>query len=175
MWKRGYVHLYTGNGKGKPTAAFGLALRLAGSGGCTAIIQFMKGRFYSELSACERLEGAISVEQFGSKELCIPEKDDLQIHRGFAEQGLARAREVMANPHYSMVVLDEIVTALFFTIIRIEEILGLLEARDRSQELVLTGRYAPRQLIDCCDLVTEMKEIRHYYLQGVEARRGIEC
>jgi cob(I)alamin adenosyltransferase len=170
----GRVHLYTGNGKGKTTAALGLAMRMVGSGGKAMMIQFMKGRHYSELATCARFKGGLIIEQFGSPDLCVPENNDLPIHRSYAEQGLARAGEVISDPRYTLIVLDEIVTALFFTIVDIEEVFSLIDNRYPPQELVLTGRYAPSALVDRCDLVTEMREIRHYYSHGVEARVGIE-
>jgi cob(I)alamin adenosyltransferase len=174
MTHTGYIHLYTGNGKGKTTAALGLALRMAGSGGRTRMIQFMKGRHYSELDAVKRLQGLIEIEQYGLPDLCVPEAENLPVHREAARRGLIRAAETVADPSLTLVVLDEIVTAVFFTLITIDDVTALIDARQPAQELVLTGRYAPPPLIEQCDLVTEMKEIRHYYQAGVEARKGIE-
>ena len=170
----GYIHLYTGNGKGKTTAALGLALRVAGSGGRTRMIQFMKGRHYSELDAVKRLQGLIEIEQYGSPDLCLPRAGNLGVHREAARRGMARAGETVADASLSLVVLDEIVTAVYFTLIDLDDVRALLAARQPALELVLTGRYAPPPLIELCDLVTEMKEIRHYYQAGVEARKGIE-
>ncbi len=175
MISDGYVHLYTGNGKGKTTAALGLALRMAGSGGSTRIVQFMKGQHYSELEAVKKLGGLIEIEQYGSPDFCVPEANDLPIHREFAQRGLARARETVADTSLSLVVLDEIVTAVYFTLVTLDDVMDLMAARHPGLELVLTGRYAPSLLIEKCDLVTEMKELRHYYKAGVEARKGIEC
>lgn len=171
----GYVHLYTGNGKGKTTAALGLALRMAGSGGRCRIVQFMKGQHYSEIEAVKRLDGLIEIEQHGSPDFCVPEADDLPHHREFAGRGLARAEASVTDTSLSLVVLDEIVTAVYFTLITEADISALMRGRHPGLELVLTGRYAPPALIEKCDLVTEMKEIRHYYQAGVNARQGIEC
>jgi cob(I)alamin adenosyltransferase len=170
----GHVQLYTGNGKGKTTAALGLALRMAGAGGRSLIIQFMKGRPYSELEAVKRLGGLIRIEQYGSPDLCVPEAGNLAAHREFALRGLARSREAVVDTAFSLVVLDEIVTAVYFTLVTPDEVNGLIAARHPALELVLTGRYAGPDLIELCDLVTEMREIRHYYRAGVEARKGIE-
>lgn len=174
MANSGYVHLYTGNGKGKTTAALGLALRMAGSGGKTLIIQFMKGRPYSELEAVGRLDGLIRIEQYGSPDFCVPDAENLPVHREFAQRGLARAREAVSDASLALVVLDEIVTAVYFTLITPDDVAGLIAAGHPALELALTGRYASPELIAQCDLVTEMKEIRHYYQTGVEARKGIE-
>ena len=174
MTPTGYVHLYTGNGKGKTTAALGLALRMAGSGRHSLIIQFMKGRPYSELEAVKRLNGLIRIEQYGSPDFCVPEAGNLAVHREFARRGLARAREAVADSSLALVVLDEIVTAVHFTLLAPDDVSGLIAGKHPAMELVLTGRYATPDLIEQCDLVTEMKEIRHYYQAGVEARKGIE-
>jgi cob(I)alamin adenosyltransferase len=134
----------------------------------------MKGRPYSELEAVKRLNGLIRIEQYGSPDLCVPEAGNLAVHREFARRGLERAREAVADASFSLVVLDEIVTAVYFTLITPDEVTGLMAARHPALELVMTGRYAAPDLIEQCDLVTEMREIRHYYQAGVEARNGIE-
>jgi cob(I)alamin adenosyltransferase len=174
MISKGYVHLYTGNGKGKTTAALGLALRLAGSGGRSLFVQFMKGRPYGELEAVKHLNGLIRIEQYGSPDFCAPDDANLAVHQDFARRGLDRARQVVTDASLDLVVLDEIVTAVHFTLITPDEVSGLIAARHPALELVLTGRYASPALIEQCHLVTEMKEVRHYYQDGVQARRGIE-
>ncbi len=168
------VHLYTGHGKGKTTAALGLALRAAGHGMRSIVIQFMKGQHYGELDAVKRLDGLITIEQHGSAAFCRPDDENSEEHRRYARRALERSREVLYGGSYPLVVLDEIVTAHLFTLIRLDEIMGLLKGRPAQVELVLTGRGAPKELIDACDLVTEMKEVKHYYAAGVEAREGIE-
>lgn len=168
------VHLYTGHGKGKTTAALGLALRAAGHGMKSIIIQFMKGQQYGELDAVKRFDGLITIEQHGSAEFCRPDDENAEEHRRYANQAIERSREVLYGGSYPLVVLDEIVTAHLFKLIGLNEILGLLKGRPAHVELVLTGRGAPKELIDACDLVTEMKEVKHYYTAGVGARKGIE-
>ncbi len=174
MDKRACVHLYTGHGKGKTTAALGLALRAAGHGMKSIFIQFMKGQHYGELDAARRLDGLITIEQHGSAQFCRPDDDNAEEHRRYARGALERSREVLYGGAYPLVVLDEIVTAHLFKLIRLDEILGLLKGRPEGVELVLTGRGAPKELIDACDLVTEMREVKHYYTVGVPAREGIE-
>ena len=174
MQTRACVHLYTGHGKGKTTAALGLALRAAGHGMKSVIIQFMKGQHYGELDAVKKFDGLITIEQHGSTAFCRPDDENAEEHRRYATRALERSREVLYGGTYPLVVLDEIVTAYLFQLIRLDEILGLLKGRPAGVELVLTGRGAPKELIDACDLVTEMKEVKHYYTAGVEAREGIE-
>lgn len=170
----GYIQVYTGNGKGKTTAALGLALRAAGRGLRTYIAQFLKGQPTGEIEAAKRLAGLIHIDQFG-REGFITVKDgpdDEDIAR--AKAGLARALEAMLSGDYRIVVLDEINTAVHFNILPEKDVLDLLDKRPAGIELVLTGRYAPSSFIDRADLVTEMKEIKHYFDRGVKAREGIE-
>ena len=169
---KGYVQIYTGDGKGKTTAALGLALRAAGYGMHTYIGQFMKGRPYGELEALGD-HPCITIEQYGDvhffrREGITPE------HAARAHRGLERAREAMHSGRYDLVVLDEVNVTLWFELLRAEEVLALLDDRPPNVEVILTGRRAPQQLIDRADLVTEMQEVKHYYQQGVMARQGIE-
>jgi len=170
----GYVQVYTGNGKGKTTAAMGLAFRAAGRGFKTYIAQFLKAQPTGEIEAAKRLAPLIRIEQFG-REGFITVKDgpdDEDVSR--AAEGLARAREAMLSGEYRIVVLDEVNTAVHFRILPEAEVLALIDRRPAAVELVLTGRYAPTSFIDRADLVTEMTEIKHYFNQGVKAREGIE-
>jgi cob(I)alamin adenosyltransferase len=170
----GYVQVYTGNGKGKTTAALGLALRAAGRGFRTYIAQFLKGQPTGELEAVKRLEPLIRVEQFGREGFITvkdgPDDEDLER----ARTGLARAREAMLSGEYRIVVLDEVNTAVHFKILPEADVLGFIDRRPKAVELVLTGRYAPQSFLARADLVTEMKEIKHYSDRGVRAREGIE-
>lgn len=174
MLKRGYVQLYTGNGKGKTTAALGLAFRAAGAELRTIIVQFMKGQRYSELDSVRRFGGLVVIEQYGSPVFCRPDDESIEEHYRLARGALARAKEALADESYSIVVLDEIVTASLFKLVTVDEILECIRLKPVNKELVITGRGATPQLIDACDLVTEMKEIKHYYTAGVGARAGIE-
>lgn len=170
----GYIQVYTGNGKGKTTAALGLALRAAGHGMRTYFGQFLKGQHYGELDAVKKLSPLIRIERFGREGfLHITEgPDDEDIRR--AREGLRKCREAMLSGRYDIVVLDEINTAVLLKVLTVEEVLGLINDKPAAVELVLTGRGAPESVIDRADLVTEMKDVKHYFAQGVKARDGIE-
>jgi cob(I)alamin adenosyltransferase len=169
---RGYVHVYTGEGKGKTTAAFGLALRAAGHGKHVYVGQFMKGSPYGEIAAL-RDNPLVVVEQFGDPG-CIRRDQVTQRHRGHAGDGLARSTAALTSGANALVVLDELDVALWFGLLTEAECLALIEARPPAVELVITGRCAPQAVLDRADLVTEMREVKHYYRQGVQARAGIE-
>ncbi len=168
---RGYIHIYTGDGKGKTTAAIGLALRAAGAGRKVYIGQFIKGMHYSELSILVRIP-EISIHQFGRD--CFIDRQPTAEDISFAQQGLQQIQKAVASGQYQLVILDEINIALYYRLLPIEKIIELIINRPEGIELVLTGRNAPAELIDMADLVTEMKEIKHYYSRGVQARAGIE-
>jgi len=170
--RRGYVQLYTGDGKGKTTAALGLALRAAGHGMRTYIGQFMKGQFYGELEAL-RDHPFITIEQYGDVR-CIRREEVTPAHVAQAQEGLKRAQAAMLSGQYDIVVLDEVNVALWFGLLEVGDVLALLDRRPQAVEVVLTGRRAPAELIERADLVTEMREVKHYYQQGVLAREGIE-
>ena len=170
----GYIQVYTGTGKGKTTAAMGLAFRAAGRGLRTYVAQFLKGQPTGEIEAARKLASFIRIEQFG-REGFITVKDgadDEDVSR--ARAGLARALEAMLSGEYRIVILDEVNTAVHFKILPEKDVLDMIDKRPPEVELVLTGRYAPASFIDRADLVTEMKEIKHYYDKGVKAREGIE-
>lgn len=170
---KGYVQVYTGGGKGKTTAALGLAFRAAGHGLKTCIIQFMKGQKYGEIRAAKKMASYIRIEQFGKKTFVHieqPTEEDIKM----AKEGLQRAREAMSSGEYDIVVLDEINLALYYKLLDLQEVLDLIRSKPEEMELILTGRYAPQEMIELADLVTEMREVKHYYRQGVKAREGIE-
>lgn len=172
MDKKGYVHLYTGNGKGKTTAAFGLALRAACAGLNVYIGQFVKGMEYSEVKVQDFIPN-IKIEQYGRD--CFievePEEEDFKC----AEVGFEKMREAVGSKKYDVIIMDEITVALYYKLVELEEVLDLIKNRDKSIEVIMTGRNAPKELQEIADLVTEMKEIKHYYQKGVMAREGIEC
>ena len=169
--EKGYIQLYTGNGKGKTTAALGLALRAICAGKSVYIGQFIKGMDYSELRAIEYLPN-LTIEQFGRD--CFIYKDPTDEDIKAAKEGLEKIGRLLKDSPYDLIVLDELNIALYYNLFSLEEVLELLNARDKTKEILITGRYAPEELIEISDLVTEMKEIKHYYNQGVEARKGIE-
>ncbi|MBC2716326.1 MAG: cob(I)yrinic acid a,c-diamide adenosyltransferase [Desulfobacteraceae bacterium] len=167
-----FVQLYTGNGKGKTTAAIGLAVRAAGHGMKTYIGQFMKGQIYGELTAL-RNHPFITIEQYGDTK-CIRKEDVTQKHMDQARQGLFKAQDAMLSGKYDILVLDEINVAVWFGLISVDDVIDFLSKRPDNLEVILTGRNAPAALIAAADLVTEMKEVKHYYTQGILARDGIE-
>lgn len=170
--KKGYIHIYSGPGKGKTTAALGLGLRAAGAGFKVHMIQFMKGRRYSELDALEHVKN-FTVSQFGRDEFVSkdnPEQIDIEL----AREGFDFAVDVVKKGLYDMVILDEINVAIDYNLVSLEDMLGLIDQKPEKLELVLTGRYAHPDLIKVADVVTEMLEIKHPYQEGVTARKGVD-
>lgn len=164
--------VYTGNGKGKTTAAFGLALRAAGAGKKVFFAQFVKGKTYSEIKAVEQWLPSITVKQFGRG--CFIVKQPQQADIDAARNGLNEVKNILKSGEYQLVVLDEANIAIFYKLFTTSELIEAIENRHTDTEVIVTGRYAPQELIDAADLVTEMKEIKHYYNNGIEAREGIE-
>ena len=169
--EKGYVHLYTGNGKGKTTAALGLCLRAVCAGKKVFFGQFIKGMHYSELKAVEYLPG-FEIKQYGND--CFIYRDPTDKDVELAKDGLNELGRIIKSGAYDIVVMDEVNIALYYKLFDVEDVIEILKSRPQQTEVVLTGRYAPGKLVDFADLVTEMKEIKHYYQQGVEARTGIE-
>jgi cob(I)alamin adenosyltransferase len=169
-----FVQIYTGNGKGKTTAAIGQAIRGAGAGLRTLVIAFMKEYPYGEFEALKRFADLITVEAYGGDAFVYrkqpPGEEDLAV----ARRALDRAREALASGRYDSIVLDEVCVAAYFGLVQPEDLFPLFDARPPGVELVLTGRYCPPAWIDRADLVTEMHEVKHYYTQGVLARKGFE-
>lgn len=171
---RGYVQIYTGGGKGKTTAALGLALRAAAHGLRTCIVQFMKGQQYGELDAVRMTGGLVTIEQFGHPDFCTfgKEPDPADVER--ARAGLKRVHEVMDAGSCNILVADELATACLFRLVTEEDVLVVMRDKPDGMELVITGRGATERMIEEADLVTEMREVKHYYVKGVGAREGIE-
>lgn len=170
--KKGFVHVYTGNGKGKTTAAIGLGVRATGTGLRVIMIQFMKGRRYSELDALQNLKN-FTVVQFGRDEFVSKEKP-AQIDIDLAQQGLAYAKEIIEKNSYDLVILDEINVAVEYQLVSLKDILQLVKRKPEKLELVFTGRYAPPELVKEADVVSEILEIKHPYQQGITSRKGID-
>jgi len=169
---KGYVQIYTGNGKGKTTAALGLALRAAGAGLKVYFAQFMKGIKCSEHAALIRLSDQITIRQYGSKSFIsdIPTEEEIKA----ARRGLAEGKEAMLSGNFQVVVLDEANTAIIYNLFPTDDLLDVIRNKPDNVELVITGRGADPRVIEAADLVTEMKEVKHYYQKGVTARDGIE-
>jgi cob(I)alamin adenosyltransferase len=172
--ERGYVQVYTGNGKGKTTAALGLALRAAGAGLRVYILQLMKDYPYSELGTLRLHADRITVEQACGDAFVYRREPAPQEEKAAAAEALDRAQVAMVSGDYDVVVLDEACVSIHFGLITVDQLLILLDARPDKVELVLTGRYCPEAVLERADLITEMREVRHYYTEGVRARKGIE-
>ncbi|MBN2363051.1 cob(I)yrinic acid a,c-diamide adenosyltransferase [candidate division WOR-3 bacterium] len=170
---KGLFQIYTGNGKGKTTAAIGLAVRAAGAGFKVYIGHFLKGLRYSEHSSLEKFSGQIFFDLYGGKDfidLTSPSEADFER----AENGLYMAEENLFRGGFDLVILDEINIAAHFGLIEMKRAVGLIENKPENTELLFTGRYAPGEFIEKAHLVTVMEEVKHYFRDGVEARTGIE-
>ncbi|MCT4660719.1 MAG: cob(I)yrinic acid a,c-diamide adenosyltransferase [Tissierellales bacterium] len=170
--ERGYIHIYTGDGKGKTTAAFGVALRTLLCDKRVFVGQFVKSMAYSETNITRWTEN-IEIEQFGCGCMLDREKDEEDIKH--AKQGLVRCREIFEKNEYDLIILDEIFIAIDLGLVTQEEVEKLMSYKPEYAELILTGRNAPEALIAKADLVTEMKCKKHYYEKGVLSRAGIDC
>jgi cob(I)alamin adenosyltransferase len=170
---QGIVQVYTGNGKGKTTAALGQALRACGHGMKVLMVQFMKGSTnYGEVKICGSVPG-LTIVQSGLPTFVKkfnPSEEDLRL----ARQGMDIARKAIEDGQVDMLILDEMNVAVDYGLLKVEEVLDLIKKRPPHMELILTGRYAPPEILEAADLVTEMKEVKHHYAQGREMREGIE-
>ncbi|MFH0812341.1 MAG: cob(I)yrinic acid a,c-diamide adenosyltransferase [Candidatus Zixiibacteriota bacterium] len=170
--KKGYVQIYTGDGKGKTTAATGLALRAVGAGMRVFIAQFLKGKGSSEFTALSKLGDSVTFAHYGRGGFIQGEPTEED--KALARKGLEEVRQAMESGKYDVIILDEATMANFFHLLSVEDLLGLIHQKPPSVELIITGRRADPRLIETADLVTEMKEVKHYYTKGVMARKGIE-
>lgn len=170
--KRGYVQVYTGAGKGKTTAALGLALRAAGAGMRVFFAQFIKIGHYSEIAALERYSDLITVRQYGRGCFIRREPDPADV--AAARAGLDEVRRVLRAGEHAVVVLDEANAAVDCGVLTVDQLLALIDEKPPHVEIVLTGRDAHPSVIDRADLVTEMTNVKHYFDRGVQAREGIE-
>ena len=171
---RGFIQIYTGNGKGKSTAALGQAVRAAGAGLSSYIIQFMKDYPYSESDSLKLLSQWITVEKVGTDDYVFRKEPPPEYEIKKAKIALEEAKEKMLSGNYSLVILDEILVAIYFGLFTAEDVLPFFELKPENVELILTGRYCPQVFIDRADLVTEMNEIKHYYQKGILSRPGID-
>jgi cob(I)alamin adenosyltransferase len=169
---KGYIQVYTGNGKGKTTAALGLAIRAAGAGLKVFIAQFIKMGEYSEIKALKRFDDLITVEQFGTGRFIKgkPSAPDIEA----ARKGLEKIKAIFASNQYNVVIMEEANVAAKLELMSVEDILEIIVEKPEEVELVITGRGADSRIIEKADLVTEMKEVKHYFQKGVKARIGIE-
>lgn len=169
---KGYVQVYTGDGKGKTTAALGLAIRAAGAGLRVLIGQFIKQGEYSEIKSLERFFDQITVAQFGRGRLIVGQAPLECIE--LAHEGLECIKSIIASGSYDVVILEEANVAVTLGFLSVQELLDIINTKPESVELVITGRDADPEIIKIADLVTEMKKVKHYFDKGIKARVGIE-
>ena len=170
---KGLVIVITGNGKGKTTSAFGQALRAVGQGYKVLIVQFMKGRKYGEFIAAEKYLPRLTIHRFGLDSFVMrdnPAAIDIEL----AQKGLDAAQKAINSGKYDMVILDEINVALDFKLVALPKVIELIKNKPAGLDLILTGRYAPPEIIELADTVSEIKEIKHHYAAGIKDRAGIE-
>ncbi len=171
-WQRGYIQVYTGDGKGKTTAALGLALRAAGAGARVFIAQFAKGRPTAELALLARLSDLITIKQYGRSRFIVGEPNPEDIEA--AQEGLQQTQQAITSGEYPLVILDEANVAVDLGLLSVQALLAAVNSKPQHVEIVITGRNAHERIIDRADLVTEMRQVKHYHSKGVEARAGIE-
>jgi cob(I)alamin adenosyltransferase len=170
---RGLVIVITGNGKGKTTAAFGQALRAVGQGYKVLIVQFMKGRKYGEFVAAEKYLPRLTIHRSGLDSFVMrdnPAAVDIEL----AQQGFELAKKAIAGGKYNMVILDEINVAVDFKLVDLKQVVEMIKNKPPALDLILTGRYAVKEIIKLADTVSEIKEIKHHYAAGIKDRAGIE-
>ncbi|MGI6706437.1 MAG: cob(I)yrinic acid a,c-diamide adenosyltransferase [Clostridia bacterium] len=174
--EKGYVQVYTGNGKGKTTAALGQAFRAVGQGMKVIVIQFFKGIPSGEMTAAQRLDPDMKILRFERNKKFfwqLNEKEKKEL-REDVQKALEYIMEVLNNHACDMLILDEIMAAIHGELVSVDQVIQIIEAKPSSMELILTGRNVPREIAARADLVTEMKPVKHYYEKRVAARRGIE-
>jgi cob(I)alamin adenosyltransferase len=170
---RGLVIVITGNGKGKTTSAFGQALRAVGQGYKVLILQFMKGRDYGEFVAAEKYLPRLTIHRTGLDSFVMRDKPapvDIEL----ARQGFELAKKAVASGKYNMIIIDEINVAVDFKLIPLQDVIDLIVHKPPALDLILTGRYAAKEIIKLADTVSEIKEIKHHYANGIKDRAGIE-
>ncbi len=171
---QGFVQIYTGNGKGKSTAAIGQVVRSAGHGLKSFVLMFMKDFPYGEAESLKSMREFITIVQVGKDDYVfrreLPPPEEIEN----AKWALDDAKQKMLSGNFNLIVLDEVFVAIYFGLITEDEVLSVIKVKPTNVELILTGRYCPQKFYDVADLITEMKEIKHYYQNGILARKGIE-
>ncbi|MBN2493102.1 MAG: cob(I)yrinic acid a,c-diamide adenosyltransferase [Deltaproteobacteria bacterium] len=172
--EHGFIHVYTGDGKGKTTAALGQAFRAVGHNLKTLMIMFMKGNIeYGELETARRLAPFMEIREMG-RETFVSRENPEAIDIQWAQDGMKLARKIIRDGAHDLVILDELNVAVDYKLVTVEDVLELFRVKPAHVELILTGRSAHEKIIEAADMVTEMKLIKHYFDKGVEARVGIE-
>lgn len=172
--QQGYIQVYTGNGKGKTTAAIGQAIRALGHGFKVYFAQFMKDFPYGELNILRQFSPQIEIKNWGNDRFVFQKQPPSRELIEEMKRGLDEALKAMLSKQFDLVVLDEVLVSIYFKLFTTEQIVNFLTQKPKEVELILTGRYCPQEIIEMADLVTEMQEIKHYYQVGVMARKGIE-
>lgn len=172
----GLVVVYTGKGKGKTTAALGMALRAIGHDYKICMIQFIKGSWhYGEMSSSKRLEPEFELTAIGKGFVgIIDDKTPKEVHQKIAKEAIQVAKEKIQSKEYNIVILDEINYAVNLELVDVKDVLDLIKEKPKSVTLVLTGNHVKQQVIDAADLVTEMREIKHPFQKGIRAKKGID-
>lgn len=173
--KRGLVHVYTGEGKGKTTAALGVALRVLGWGGRVIVIQFIKGYpNIGEAGFAKDFGDRFALKQFGSDDMRQIGVEKVRQRKQQAVEALSAAREAVSSGEWDLVILDEINNAMHYGLVEIASVADMVRSKPERTELILTGRYAPQEIIDLADYVTEMRAIKHPLENGLSAREGVD-
>jgi cob(I)alamin adenosyltransferase len=171
---KGYTHVYTGNGKGKTTAAVGLAVRAAGADLKVFFLQIMKNFPYSELKSLAALQTNIRIEKTGDDTFVLEKRFPDENEKSAVKEKIEEVKSFMIKKKYDVFVLDEICVAAYFKLVDTSDIIDFIDQKPYGVELILTGRYCPEEVISRADLVTEMREVKHYYQQGILSRKGID-
>lgn len=171
---KGYIHIYTGNGKGKTSAALGIAIRATGAGLKTYFAQMMKSYIYSELLMLKNIS-EIKLVQFCDDKFVIEKRKPNNSELKEAKFAMKKIKEAMQSGAYDLIVMDEAIVSVYFGLITNDDLLEIINAKPHNTELILTGRYADEEIIERADIVTEMQEIKHYYTKGVLSRKGIDA
>jgi len=172
--EKGFIQVYTGNGKGKSTAAIGQAVRAAGCGLKTYFVMFMKEFPYNEVKSLEKLKDFITIVQIGKDDFVFKKVPPSEEEKSKVKNALAEAKGKMLSGKYNLIILDEIFVSIYFGLVSKEEVISFIDTKPENVELIMTGRYCSQEIVEKTDLVTEMKEVKHYYEKGVLAREGIE-
>ncbi|MBC7092127.1 MAG: cob(I)yrinic acid a,c-diamide adenosyltransferase [Nitrososphaeria archaeon] len=170
---KGYVHIVTGDGPGKTTSAFGIAVRALGRGLRVCVIQFLKRKISGEILFFRKCSKNIVIKQFGTESFIrkgIVGPEDIKL----AEMGLDYAKRQVMSGKFDLVILDEINMALYFGLLKVEDVISLINSRPKNVELILTGRNAPQELFDYADYLIKIEAIKHPFVRGDAARKGIE-
>lgn len=172
--EQGYIQVYTGNGKGKTTAAIGQAIRAIGNELRVYFVQFMKDYTYGEVGLLQNLSPNLILKRYGTDDFVFKKTPPTPALIQEVQSGLAETEAAMLSGNYDLIILDEILVSIYFKLFTTDEVIRFLNKKPKNVEIILTGRYCPKPIEALADLVTKMNEVKHYYQKGVSARKGIE-